>query len=187
MKTIKTVGITLLVLIAVLVVIGFFLPSKVHVERHATIKAPVDVVFNQVSTLKNWESWSPWHKLDPNMKITYSGTTSGKGAAYSWESDHKNVGCGTMTITNATDLSSLETEMVFKGQGSGTGGFKFNAKPEGTEVSWYVDFDMGMNPIARYMGLFMDGMLGKDLEAGLVNLDKASLAAQNSPSEIPNN
>ena len=31
------------------------------------------MVYDQVNTLKNWENWSPWHKIDKGMKLTYSG------------------------------------------------------------------------------------------------------------------
>ena len=30
--------------------------------------------------------------------------------------------------------------------------------------------DMGMNPIGRWMGLTMDGMVGKDFDTGLASL-----------------
>lgn len=44
--------------------------------------------------------------------------------------------------------------------------------PEGsaTRVAWTMHGDMGGNPIARWFSLFMDGMVGKDFEAGLANL-----------------
>lgn len=48
-----------------------------------------------------------------------------------------------------------------------------------TEVKWTSDGDLGNNPMYRYFGLFMDKMIGKDFEGGLINLK--SLAEKNSP------
>lgn len=39
----------------------------------------------------------------------------------------------------------------------------------GTQVTWVMDAELG-NPIARVIGLSMDGMLGGTLEQGLTSL-----------------
>ena len=39
-----------------------------------------------------------------------------------------------------------------------------------TQVTWTMDMDLGMNPVFRVMGLFMDGMIGPNLELGLANI-----------------
>jgi carbon monoxide dehydrogenase subunit G len=48
--------------------------------------------------------------------------------------------------------------------------FDLEAEGEGTRVTWTVEMDMGNNPVGRWMGLMMDGMVGKDFDAGLANL-----------------
>ena len=40
----------------------------------------------------------------------------------------------------------------------------------GTQVTWTMNGDMGANPLYRWMGLFMDKMVGPDFDAGLANL-----------------
>ncbi len=51
------------------------------------------------------------------------------------------------------------------------------AAPEGTKVTWAMDTDMGMNPIARVFGLFMDRMMGATFARGLKNMAAVSNAA----------
>ena len=177
MKTLKKIGIGLLVVIVLLVIVSFFLPSKVVVARSMVIKAPQEVVFNQVNTLKNWPNWMPWIKMDPNMKLTYDGPASGTGAKYSWSSEKHDVGHGSLTITASTPNTEIDNAMAFEGRGNSTSDFKFEAADGGTKVTWSMESDMGMNPIGRYMGLMMDGMLGKTFEEGLGNLEKASQTA----------
>ncbi len=41
-------------------------------------------MFANINDFHAWEAWSPWAKLDPNMTASYSGPTSGPGAAYAW-------------------------------------------------------------------------------------------------------
>jgi len=177
MKTLKKISFGLLIVIALLVVISFFLPSKVIVKRSMVMKAPQEVIFDQVNTLKNWEKWSPWLKLDPNIKLTYEGPATGVGAKYSWASEKHDVGHGTLTISGSTPNTEVDNAMDFKDRGNSTSDFKFEKTDGGTKVTWSMETDMGMNPVGRYVGLMMDGMVGKTFEEGLNNLDKASQAA----------
>ena len=170
MKVLKRLGLFLIGLVCALVVISLFLPSKVHVERTLTINAPPEKVFEQVNTVQNWERWSPWHKLDPNMKLAYAGPPSGVGAKYSWESKQRNVGNGSLTIIESVPHTSVQTAMDFQGQGQATATFRLEKIQGGTQVTWSMESDMGKNPIGKFFGLMMDRMVGSDFEKGLYNL-----------------
>ena len=109
-------------------------PADFAVTRTATINAPAAVIFAQVNDFRKWEAWSPWEKLDPAMKKTYSGPSAGPGAVYSWVGDDK-VGEGRMTLTDSKPAESVKikldfikpfedtcaTEFAFKASGAGTG------------------------------------------------------------------
>jgi hypothetical protein len=51
-----------------------------------------------------------------------------------------------------------------------TGGLKFAPEGTTTKVTWFMDGDLGWNPINRYCGLVFDGLMGPDFVAGLANL-----------------
>ncbi|GAA4390664.1 SRPBCC family protein [Hymenobacter koreensis] len=172
MKTLKKIGLGLLGLVVVLAVVGMLLPRHVHVERSLTMQAPPAVVFEQVNTLQNWEAWSPWHKLDPNMQLTYAGPAAGAGASYSWLSQMSEVGNGTLRILHAIPHSRIDTEMVFDDNGKGQASYFFTSTPQGTKVTWTMDTDLGLNPVGRYVGLFIEGWVGQDYERGLRNLQQ---------------
>ncbi|MBK9729960.1 MAG: SRPBCC family protein [Chitinophagaceae bacterium] len=174
MKTLKRIGIFIAAFLLLLLVISFFLPAKVHVERVAVINAQPAIVFNQVNNLHNWNNWMPWNKLDPNMKITYFGPEEGTGAGYSWMSDNEQVGKGKLSITESKTNQSIITSLDFMEHGIATGSFGFEEADGGTKVTWGMDMDMGMNPMARYLGLFMDQMLGGDFDKGLSDLKRTS-------------
>jgi Polyketide cyclase / dehydrase and lipid transport len=170
MQALKKIGLVVLALIAVLFVISLFLPSKVTVVRSAVLKAPAPVVFEQVNMLQNWERWSPWHTIDPQMLLSYEGPDSGKGAKYNWFSKHPDVGNGSVTITESIPNQRVDIKMVFEGQGDGLSLYQFEETPEGTKVTWTMESEMGDNPIGKYFGLMLDGLVGPDFERGLENL-----------------
>lgn len=174
MKTIKSILKILLGIILILVVVSLFLPSKVHVERVAIIKATPTVVYPLISNLPNWEKWSPWHRLDPEMTLEYGEVKEGVGAKYSWKSKHDQVGNGSITIADAKPDSYIKTEMNFMENGVATAEYFLNQKEEGTEVRWTMDSDMGWNLIGRYFGLMIDKWVGADYERGLHYLDSVA-------------
>lgn len=167
MKLLKKIGLGFAGLVALLVAVGFMLPRQVHVERSLVMQAPPAAAFEQVNTLKNWEKWSPWHQIDPKMKLTYEGPEAGAGAKYIWFSDHEKVGNGSLTIKTSEPNKKIVSEMDFMENGVATGTYYFEETPEGTKVTWAMDSDMGMNPVGRYFGLMMDKFLGPDFEKGL--------------------
>ncbi|MEI6767111.1 MAG: SRPBCC family protein [Bacteroidota bacterium] len=150
-------------------IITMFFPSTARVERSIAIKAPASVVFDQVGVLKNWPAWSPWHKIDTAMKLTYEGPASGVGAKYSWESKNDKVGSGSMTTTTYTKNDIIIFEMTGMG-GESTTTFKFGITDTAVNVTWNIETKLGYNPISRIIGLFFDKMVGPDFENGLNNL-----------------
>jgi effector-binding domain-containing protein len=174
MRMIKSI-LTLLAGIAILaVLVSLFLPSEIHVERTALVKSSPAVVYKLICSLPEWEKWSPWHRRDPGMKLKYGDLKEGKGAWYSWESDHPNVGSGKMTITDARAADYIKTEMDFLENGKGRAEFYLRPADGGTEVKWTMDTDVGMNPVGRIFGLFMDKMVGADYEIGLRLMDSVA-------------
>ena len=169
MKLIKRLLLVVLVLVGLLLVISLFLPAKVHVERELAIRSSPERIFEQINTLTNWEKWSPWHKRDPNMTLQYSGPAAGPGAKYSWQSKQRNVGNGTLTITESVPPQRVTTAMHFD-DGDATGLFQLLSEEGHTTVVWGMDSNMGRNPIGRFFGLMMDKMVGPDFEQGLANL-----------------
>jgi len=168
MNILKKIGIGLLILIAILALVSAFLSSKIHVERSIVINAPAKTVFNQVNNFKNWINWSYWDRLDPNMKSTFEGPESGVGSIHRWESDHDEVGKGSMTITGATEPNEIMTSLAFGEDWVSPGGWFFEDSPEGVKTTMFMDMTMPF--YARIMGLFMDGILGKNFDASLSNL-----------------
>src|SRR5262249_50006170 len=134
------------ILIGVAAVIVLFLivvatqPSAAHVERSITIAASPESAFAQVNDFHAWAAWSPWEKLDPQMKKTFEGAKSGVGAIYAWAGNDK-VGEGRMTIEKSDKPSSVGIKLEFLKPWTATNAttFTFAPAPEGTKVTWAMD------------------------------------------------
>ncbi len=158
------------VLLLLLVVVAFFLPRQYHIERSLTFKAKPEVVYAQLTDLKSWKNWGAWQERDPGMKMAYSEPATGVGAWSSWES--KKEGNGKMTITTQS-LQKVVYNLEFPDMGmTSIGVMTLEPTNGGVRVVWSDEGDLGMNPMGRWFGLFLDKMIGPDFERGLSNLQK---------------
>jgi hypothetical protein len=145
-------------------------PDTFKVERHATINAPAAKIAPHLTNFHQWEAWSPWEKLDPNLKRTFSGAPEGKGAIYEWDGNDQ-VGKGRMEILDLTPAKvSIKLDFIRPFEGHNMAIFDLAPKGEATDVTWSMN---GPQPLmAKVFGLFMsmDAMVGKDFEKGLAQL-----------------
>lgn len=180
MKILKRIGVVLIVLGVIYIVMAFFGPSKIHVERTAMVNCKSDVAYNEVNTLSHWIKWSYWDNIDPNMKSTFEGPESGVGAIHHWASDNDSVGNGSLTITTSDPGKWVETKLDFQDMGSSMGGWKFADTTGGTKVTAYMDMEVPF--LARPVMLFMDmeKILGDDFDKSLHGL---KTLCESTPSE----
>ena len=171
----KTIAIIVVVLIAGVVILAAMKPDSFSVQRATTIKAPPEKVFALINDFKAWGAWSPWEKKDPAMKRTFSATTSGKGAHYAWDGN-KDVGQGSMTVTESAPPSKVVLNLDFIKPFEGHNIVEFTLTPQGdaTSVNWLMHGPA--NFMSKIMQVFisMDRMVGKDFETGLANLKAAA-------------
>jgi len=161
----------LLFIFALFIAGAYFLPRIAIIERTAVIDAPPKVVFAQINDLHSWDKWSKWNQIDPDMKIKYINNGVGENAGYTWESDVKNVGSGQVLITETVPYDSIVTLLNFMEQGDARAVFQFEDIDNTTRVTWRMEYDVGFNPVARWMGLMMGRYVGPDFEEGLENLN----------------
>ena len=169
MRIVKWIVGSLVGLILLLVVVGFFVPSAFVVTRSADIVAPPERIYALVADPRSWPQWSAWNKRDPQMQIDYSGPPSGAGAKWAWKS--KSQGDGVMTFTAADPGRRVAYDLFLPDFGTTSAGdFRFEPQGASTHVTWAMNGDMGKNPVYHWMALAMDSMIGKDFVEGLAGL-----------------
>src|SRR4051812_33330828 len=97
-KTLVVIGGLVAVLVAAVLVYAGTKPDVFRVQRATSIKAPPEKIAAVLGDFHAWEAWSPWEKMDPSMKRSFTGEPKGKGAIYLWQGNGK-VGEGRMEIT----------------------------------------------------------------------------------------
>ena len=166
-------GILALVVVSVVIlcVVVAVQPEDLKVTRSATFNAPPERVFEQVNDFHKWEAWSPWAKIDPNMKATYSGAASGTGAGYAWVGNDE-VGEGKMTITESRPSDLIKIDLDFIKPFAAKNVTEFNIKPAGdkSDVTWTMTGKKNFVMKAFCLVMDMDKMIGADFEKGLTQL-----------------
>lgn len=173
MKILKIVAYTVLGLGVLLVVFGLFAKKDYHIERSIEMDAPKDVVYEYVRYFKNFQAWSPWSALDPNMKTSISGTDGDVGATYQWEGND-DAGAGIQTITAMTpDRIDMEVNFTKPFESKSPTYMLFKEEGKKTTVTWAFDMHVAFPWNGLAMFTDMDAGVGADYERGLKNLKKA--------------
>jgi hypothetical protein len=146
-------------------------PEIYRVERSGDMRSSPDRIFGQINDFHKWTAWSPWERMDPQLKRTYSGAVSGQGAIYEWEGNKK-VGKGRMEIVESSAPLKITIKLDFLQPFEAHNTAEFTLAPKGdmTKVTWAMH---GRQPfLLKIMTIVfsMDKMVGKDFEAGLANL-----------------
>jgi carbon monoxide dehydrogenase subunit G len=147
-------------------------PKKMEVSESMTMNASNAAIWEEISDFSKWNSWSPWHKLDPNMKSTMVGNPGEVGHSQSWVSSNGSVGTGSQKFSEVRINEFLKSEMYFNGDTTHAAYASFTLAPdgEGTKVTWSMD---GETPfLFRGMALVMgmNKMIAEEYKKGLTDL-----------------
>ncbi|MEO5890732.1 MAG: SRPBCC family protein [Ferruginibacter sp.] len=170
MKILKKIGLAILIIIAIPLTIALFVKKEYNVEREVVINKPGKEVFDYVKHLKNQDNYSKWVMMDPNMKKDFRGTDGTVGFVYAWDGN-KDAGKGEQEIKNINEGVSMDVEVRFEKPMEGTARTPIITEAlsaNQTKVKWSMQ---GKNKYPlNFMNLFIDKILGKDLETSLTTL-----------------
>jgi hypothetical protein len=172
----KKIALAVVGLIAVFLIVAAMQPNDYKVVRSIEIAAAPADVHGLINDFHKWDSWSPWAKLDPNMKTDYSGAAAGATASYHWVGDSK-VGEGRMTILESQPAQSVKIDLDFIQPFPSKSITLFTVTPAGagSKVEWAMSGES--NFLSKVMCLVMGGMdkmIGPDFEKGLAQMKTAA-------------
>ena len=167
----KKILIILAIILLSIAALASIQPSNFNVSRSLTMNADANTIYTHINTLKNWEAWSPWARLDPEAKTTYAGPADGVGATMRWDGNME-VGAGTMTITESQPAKHIALRLDFEKPMKATNDSRFALAPGagGTTVTWTMT---GTNNfLGKLVNLFVDceTMIGDQFDKGLANM-----------------
>ena len=168
----KTILLVVAAVIAVLLIYAATNPDTFRLQRSATIAAPPDKVFALINDLRQFNTWNPFTKMDPQQKITYDLTAVGVGGAYSWQGEKS--GAGRMQIAESVPAQRVTAKLDFTKpfEAHNTVDFTIATPTDGksSQVTWAMH---GPAPfINKLMTIFfdMDKTVGGEFEKGLASL-----------------
>jgi hypothetical protein len=173
----KRLALAVLALVAVALVFVATRPDHFRIERSARVSAAPDVVFALIDDFHQWGRWSPWEKIDPDMRRTFAGPAAGRGSSYAWAGNHE-IGSGRMTILESRpgELVSIELEFMEPFAATNLARFELAPSGDGTRVRWSMEGENNFLGKAISLVMDMDAMVGERFEQGLADLDSAAQA-----------
>lgn len=157
-----------LLLFALVVLVGFALPSSHRVAVSAEIDAHAATVFAQLNDFRRYTLWAPGLDIDPNARVLYSGNNTGVGATMTW--DGPLTGSGTQTIVESTPFKHIGILINDGEPGEASAQFDLAPGTGTTIVTWRFEVDYGMNIVGRYFAPVFGRIIGRDNQLGLQKL-----------------
>ena len=164
------------VVVALLLLVGLFLPTEAHVERRIEIRASAETIFPYLLDFRKFNLWSPWADRDPGMTLAFEGPETGVGAKMIWGSQKDDVGSGSQETIAVMPGKSLRNRLDFGKRGQAESFFELTPIGDGCTVVWGFDSPLGKNPAGRYFGLMMDEMIGPMYDEGLAKIKELAEA-----------
>lgn len=184
-KFFKWLVISIVTIVGLYFIIALFAPSTYKVERTKNMIASPEIVYHQISNVKNWNSWTAWARMDSTMVHKFEGMDGAVGSSMHWKGEE--MGEGKVELTELIQNEKIGYKLTFIDWNSvSTGTFTISAAGDSTNVSWTNEGDIPfmMRTMALFMG-GMDAMMGPDFESGLKNLDELTRDMKPVGPEIP--
>ncbi|MCB9233421.1 MAG: SRPBCC family protein [Bacteroidia bacterium] len=182
MKIFKKILVGIAILGLVLVVASNFLPSSYSVTRELTLGASPERVYEAVSNLETWEKWATFSlPAEPNATIIYGDTTAGAGARKKWSlipkkeygEKQKEIPLGWIRIKSAEKPARVTFSYTMDAEEHLVDGEILLTKvsENETKVSWTFSGNFRKQPFEKYLGLWIDSLLGKRISETLEKLN----------------
>lgn len=165
------------ILIGLVTIVVIFLgyvstrPSHFRYERSGVIKASPEKIFPYLSQFKLGEKWSPYEKVDPNMKKTFSGVDGQVGSVMEFDGNAE-AGSGKLEMLKIVPQSLVEIKLTMIKPFYGENLIEYSLIPEseGTRFTWTMSGDGGF--MSKLISVFIDceKMIGDQFMTGIQNL-----------------
>ena len=159
----------LFLLIIILGVIGYFLPTTFTLNKSVTISSTPAHIHEYVGDLSRWQIWTVWKDDDPEIEITIGEKTTGIGAQQSWKDKHSG---GSLTFTSWSPEKGIEYDLFFQaGKYKSKSAIQYDSRSTTrTRVRWSLDGNMSMPIIGGYFAILMKYSIGKMFQESLTQL-----------------
>ena len=164
------------VLMALIAVGGFFLPTSMEVTKERRMPLPAPDLYERVASLRRWPEWATWWQREPFLEVEHAGPTAGAGATMAWRSKGEGEGRARIMSVSPNREVALAFDFGERGEARSVIQFFESADRKATLVKWTFRTDFGANTGRRYFGLLFRPWVEQDLTEGLARLEAATAA-----------
>lgn len=164
--------ISVLIVAALFLVVGVFLPSHREVEHSMETNHPVRQVYDTIDGFKRFGDWNPLRQHDPKVRYTLSGPAKGVGAALDYSSpDPLGVGKGRWELVESEQDKRVKFNITNESYGTNkVSEITLDDKGKTVDITQHYSVDYGWDLLGRYAGLYVNRTVGEDLKRGVGNL-----------------
>jgi len=165
--------IAVLIVVALFVLFGLFLPSSRTVTHSIETNHPLRQVYDTINGFERFPEWNPMRAHDPQVQLDVSGPRKGEGARLEYISASDKVGSGSLEIAESVE----DTRVVINAENDSYGSDKTHSieleessSGKTLTITWSYEVDYGWNLLGRFAGLYVSRNVGDDMKRGLANL-----------------
>lgn len=167
--------VSLLIVIAIFVVIGLFLPASRTISHSVETNRPMSTVNDLYSGFTRFKDWSNVMTRDPRMQVTVSGPESGEGAKLAYKSSQPLVGEGNWTLVENVPGERIVYAVENRTKGDNKRmSFRFERtgqRNQNVKITQRYSVDYGWDLLGRYAGLlYFNRDAGSEIKGGLAKV-----------------
>ena len=163
--------ISLLIVIALFVVIGLFLPATRTVSHSVETNRPMSTVNDLLGGFTRFRDWNALVNRDPRIQLTTSGPEQGVGAKLDFQSTQGSIGKGSWELVEEVPGEKVVYALTNRARGEKKlMTFRFERtgqRNQNVKITQRYSVDYGWNLLGRYSGLYVTRSVGDDIKAGL--------------------
>jgi DNA gyrase inhibitor GyrI len=150
---------------------------KMNITRSITIHSTVDKIYGIISDLHQWQHWSPWMVMEPEVKVT----VSDDGKSYHWLGNR--TGEGEMKVKSEKANQFVDIDLTFLKPWKSHADVRIELHGHGdhVHVNWHMASSLPF--FLFWMKKMMEAYVGADFERGLDML-KAFAETGSVPSKL---
>jgi Polyketide cyclase / dehydrase and lipid transport len=167
--------INFLIIIAVLLVgfLGYVATrsGRFKYERSGVINASAEAIFPYLCRFSLGSRWSPYDKIDPNMKKTFYREDGEVGSIMEFQGNSQ-AGSGKLELLKSVPNQSVEIKLTMLKPFQAENLVQYNLTPEGagTKFTWAMSGDGGYMSKLMTVLIDCDKMIGDQFSEGIANL-----------------
>jgi uncharacterized protein YndB with AHSA1/START domain len=159
--------------VAVVLFLAFVATRNGHFryERSGIIQAPAEKIFPYLSHFEKGREWSPYEKVDPNMKRNIIGPDGQVGTVMEFNGN-KEAGSGKLEFLKIVPNELVEIRLTMTEPFMAENLIQYKLTPEtgGTRFTWTMEGDGGF--LGKLLNVFIDceAMVAGDFTKGIQSL-----------------